>query len=369
MAKNTKKKLKAPDNFDEEKLPEEGSKFKNTLHTIVSKLSFLKKKKFWIPLLLGHLIMFIGTGYFAVHELTKGNKVNYIISALQDSFEEHDPVLFNSIADINSISNNFIYDFVNEIQKYKHLFVYIGEIPETEIIKDHISLFLLETIRGNQYHNEFYDRTKFIPEDFVEQILNTQYDIVRTDDPEVYKVIATFHDPKWETLQVKLELKKTPDGFKFMKILNLDEIMSVYNYALEKDYQMLQSNKNLINDRISTNIKKYINNPQCSVQLGEIANKKVLFIELTAEPNNANSNVISFAANVRITNDEDEEILHNDLKSNKLFLPKTPIQTSWNIELDEASFNQLAKNKNLICKTHAVMVNAENGDYFDIRKK
>lgn len=368
MAKN-KKKSNIPDNFDDEKLPSEDSKFVQIIKSIFRKLSFLKQKKFWIPLVIGHLLMFTGMGYFAIHQVTKVNKANYVISALQDSFINHDPELFNSIVDINSLSDHFIEDFVNAIQNYKHLYVYMGEIPATETIKDHISLFLLEAIRGNQYQNDFFLKTQFVPVDFVEQVTNTNYDIVRTDKPDVYKLIATFHDPKWETITIKFELKQTPDGLKISKILNVDEILQVYNFKLTKDYQVLQNNKNILINRELSNINKYINNPKCAVQLGEIANKKVLFIELTADPNSATSNVISFAANILITNSDDEELIHNELKSNKLFLPNQPIQTSWNIELDEATFQRLLQSKELFCSANTIMVNAENGDYYDIRKK
>ena len=368
MAKN-KKRQNVPDNFDDEKLPNEDSKFVQIIKTIFSKLSFLKQKKFWIPLVIGHLLMFTGMGYFTIHQVTKVNKANYVISALKKSFENHDPVLFNSIVDINSLSEHFIEDFINIIPTYKHLYVYMGEIPTTETIKDHISLFLLETIRGNEYQNEFYQKTKFFPPDFIEQILNTNYDIVRTKETDTYKLIATFHDPNWETITVKFELKQTPDGLKISKILNLDEILQVYNFKLTKDYQVLQNNKNILINRELNNINKYINNPKCAVQLGEIANKKVLFIELTAEPNSATNNVISFASNILITNSEKEELMHNELKSNKLFLPNTPIQTSWNIELNEETFQKLLESKELFCSANIIMVNADNGDYYDIRKK
>lgn len=363
MAKNNKKSNRT------KKSKNEQLSIGDSKSSIFSKLSFLKQKKIWIPLIIGHLLMFTGMGYFSIHQATKVNKANYVISSLKESFENNDPVLFNSIVDINSLSEHFVEDFVKAIPNYNHLYVYMGEIPTTESIKDHLSLFLLDTIRGNEYQNEFYKKTKFIPTDIVQQIINTDYDIVRTDETDKYKLIATFYDPKWETITIKFELKQTPDGLKISKILNLDEILQVYNAKLAKDHQTLQNNKTILINRELNNINKYINNPKCAVQLGEIASKRVLFIELTADPNSATSDVVSFSTNILIKNSDNEELMQSELKSNKLFLPNTPIQTSWNIELNDEIFQKLLSSQELFCSADIIMVNAANGDYYDIRKK
>lgn len=345
------------------------SKTKKALLALLKKLSFLKKKRFWIPLVIFHIILFSGTGYYAHYELTKANKPSYILAALQKSLAAKDPVLFNNIVNINDFSDNFIADFVNSIQKYKYVNLQMGEIPSTKIIRDNISYLLLDILKGKEYTNEYNAKTAFIPKNISQLLTDAPLHIAPVQDKNCYVIETTIYDPFWENIPIKLEVTKTEDGLKINKLANLNEILQIYNFKLSKRHQQEQNFHNIETRQELYNITQYLPNSACSAQLGYVNKKYILFINYKADANYQSSNIISFAAKITITNEEGLHIIENTLKSNKLFIPKHPIQTSWRLPLEQDQLEMLNNSKQILCEVTPVMVNAENGDYFDIRKK
>lgn len=352
------------------------SRFRKTVSAVISifkkifqKLTFLKKKRFWIPLVIFHILMFAGTGYFAHYELTKKNKPGYILSTLQKSLSVKDPVLFNSIIDINDFTENFIRDFINTVQKYPYVSMHIGEIPSTKVIRDNVSFLLLDIFKGKDYISTLNNKTAFIPKNISRLLTEAPLDITANPKNGGFIISTTIYDNLWENIPIKLEVAKTEDGLKITKLANLNEILQAYNYKLTKRYQQEQNFQNMETRQELNKITKYLPNSTCSAQLGYYKNQHIVFIDYKADASTEQSNIISFAAKIRITDAEGADIINTEVKSNRLFIPGKTIQTSWRLPIGNEQAEILKNSKEIFCETTPVMVNAENGDYFDIRKK
>lgn len=345
------------------------SKIKKSLSALLGKLAFLKKKRFWIPLLIFHIVLFSGTAYYAHYELTKVHKPGYVLASLQKSLAVKDPVLFNSIININEFSENFIADLVNSVPKYKYVCMRMGEIPSTNTIRDNISFLLLDILKGNDYISEFNTKTGFIPKNISQLLTDAPLHIIPSENSDQYIIETTVYDPFWENIPVKLQAVSTENGIKINKLANLNEILQTYNNKLAKRYQQEQNFQHIETKQELYKITQYLPNSSCSTQLGYVNKKHILFIDYKADANYKDSNIISFAAQITITNEEGLHIAEETLKSNKLFIPKHVIQTSWRLPIDDNQFEMLKASKKILCEVTPVMVNAENGDYFDIRKK
>lgn len=345
------------------------SKTKEAILGLLKKLSFLKKKRFWIPLVIFHIVLFSATGYYAHYELTKKNKPGYILASLQKSLAIKDPVLFNSIVDINDFSDNFIADFVNSIQKYKYVNLQMGEIPSTSIIRDNISYLLLDILKGNEYTNEYNTKTRFIPKNISQLLTSAPLHIIPAQNKNTFIIETTIYDPFWENIPLKLEAAKTDDGLKINRLANLNEILQIYNNKLSKRHLQEQNFHNIEARQELYKITQYLPNSSCSIQLGYVNKEYILFIDYKADANYKSSNIVAFAAKITLTNDQGLHIIEDTLKSNKLFMPNHPIQTSWRLPINQEQLEMLNSSNQILCAVTPVMVNAENGDYFDIRKK
>lgn len=371
--KNSKVKVKQKSNefskISEELSLQKPGFFKRFFSALGSKLSFLKKKKFWIPLVIFHICLFIGSGYYAHYHLTKQNSPDYIVSSLQKSFTLHDAYLFDSICDINKISDNFVSDFLSYLPRYKYVTMRMEEIPSTDTIRDHISLFLLDIIKGNIYSSDFNSKTGFIPKDFAKSIAASPLHIQETQQKDVYLISTAVYDSYWENIPIKLEVTKGQDGLKITKLANLAEILQLYNDKLSKVYKQKQNFQAIRNQKDFYNITQYLPNSACSAQLGYVNKKNIIFLDFHADTNFQKEDIIAFAVQINITNEDGKSILEKTIKSNRLFIPTKPIETSWQVPINEEQAEILKRSKKIICEVTPVMVNADNGDYFDIRKK
>lgn len=345
------------------------SALQNAFKTIFHKLAFLKKKRFWIPLVVFHILMFAGAGYFAHYELTKKNDPGYILSTLQKSLSVKDPVLFNNIIDINTFSENFIHDFISTVQKYPYVSMHIGEIPSTNVIRDNVSFLLLDIFKGKDYTSALNRKTAFIPKDISRLLADAPLDITANPKNSSFIISTTVYDNFWENIPIKLDVTKTEEGLKITKLANLNEILQTYNYKLAKRYQQEQNFQNMETRQELSKITRYLPNSTCSAQLGYYKNQHILFIDYKTDANLEHSSIISFATKISITNEEGLDIITDTVKSNRLFIPGKKIQTSWRLPIDKEHAEILKNSKEIFCETTPVMVNAENGDYFDIRKK
>lgn len=371
--KNNKVKVKQKGNefskISEELSLQKPGFFKRFFSALGSKLSFLKKKKFWIPLLIFHLCLLAGSGYYAHYHLTKQNSPDYIVSSLQKAFTLHDAYLFDSICDINKISDNFVNDFTSFLPRYKYVAMRMEEVSPTDTIRDHISLFLLDIIKGNIYSSEFNSKTAFIPKDLAKSIIASPLHIQETKQKDTYLISTAVYDSYWENIPIKLEVTKGQDGLKITRLANLSEILQVYNDKLSRVYRQKQNFQAIRNQKDFYNITQYLPNSVCSAQMGYVNKKNIIFLDFHADTNFQKEDIIAFAVQINITNEDGKNILEKTIKSNRLFIPTKPIETSWQVPINDEQAEILKKSKKIICEVTPVMVNADNGDYFNIRKK
>lgn len=336
---------------------------------VFSKLSFLKKKKIWIPLLVFHILLFSGIGTFSYYQSIKSYRPGYILGSLQNSLLNNDPVLFNELIDFSDFSTHFINDFIGLIQGYKYVYAQIGEIPSTKTIEDNISLLLLDIFKGNEYKNDFNNKTRFIPPNISQLLKEANFEISKDDKTKTYTIATTIFDEHWQSIPIKLELKKTNEGLKIIKLANLDEILQTYNYLLSKRHNQEQNFNSLKDRKERYNIVRYLPNSTCTAKLVKNHEKAMLFISYSSDPNFLSQNLVSYAVDITVGNDDGLDILEQSFKNNTIVTPDSGVQTAWQIPLTTEQLEQLSAANALICEATPSMINAENGDYFDVRKK
>ncbi len=375
-SKKTKIKAKQFENlFEELKLEKSGIIHKifapviKIFKPVFSKLAFLKKKKIWIPLLVFHILLFSGIGIFSYYQSIKNYRADYILSSLQNSLINNDPVLFNELIDFSDFSTHFINDFIKLIQGYKYVYTQIGEIPSTKTIEDNISLLLLDIFKGNEYKNDFINKTRFIPQNISQLLKEANFKISKDDKTKTYTITTTIFDEYWQSIPIRLELQKTDEGLKIIRLANLDEILQTYNYLLSKRHNQEQNFNTLKDRKERYNIVRYLPNSKCTAKLTKNREKDMLFISYSADPNFLSENLVSYAVTITVSNDEGLNILEQTFKNNTIVTPDSGVQTAWQIPLTAEQLEQLSAANAVLCEATPSMINAENGDYFDVRKK
>ncbi len=354
--------------FEDVKLDKSGFLFK-LLKPVLKRFSFLRNKKVWISLLVVIILMITGIGGFSFYQATKVNRPGYILSCLEDSFQAKDPSLFSSIIDLPEFSDNFINDLISLIQNYKYVHAQMGEIPDTELITDNISLLFLDIFKDNEYDNDFNNKTLFIPKHIGALLAQAQFEIKKDNDKNSHIISTTLYDDFWERIPIKLEVKQTKNSLKIVKLANLEEILQVYNLKLSKRHLQEQKFKSKKTQHDLHNMLAFLPNSVCSTSFGKVSGKDVLFINYVADPNYQNDHIVSFAVSLKISDGEGMDILEETLRSNTIVLPTNGVNMSLPVFVNETQLKALTAHSPLICKASPVMINTNSGEYFDIRKK
>ena len=249
------------------------------------------------------------------------------------------------------------------------MYTQIGEIPSTKTIEDNISLLFLDIFKGNEYKNDFINKTRFIPQNISQLLKEANFKISKDDKTKTYTITTTIFDEYWQSIPIRLELQKTDEGLKIIKLANLDEILQTYNYLLSKRHNQEQNFNTLKDRKERYNIVRYLPNSKCTAKLTKNREKDMLFISYSADPNFLSENLVSYAVTITVSNDEGLNILEQTFKNNTIVTPDSGVQTAWQIPLTAEQLEQLSAANAVLCEATPSMINAENGDYFDVRKK
>lgn len=354
--------------FEDIKLDHSGFLFK-LLKPILKRFSFLRNKKVWISLLVIIVLGLAGGGGFTFYQVTKVNRPGYILSTLEKSLQAKDPALFSSIIDLPQFSNNFINDLIRLIQNYKYVHSQMGEIPDTEVITDNISYLFLDIFKNTEYSNEFNNKTLFVPKHISDLLSQAQFEINKSKTSNSYIISTTLIEDFWEHIPLKLEVQKTKDGLKIVRLANLDEILQTYNLKLSKRHLQKQKFKSKKDQQDLHKMMAFLPNSVCSTSFGKVSGKDVLFINYVADPNYQKDHIVSFAVSLKISDTEGMNILEETLKSNTIVLPTNGVNMSLPVFVNENQLKLLTDQSPLVCKASPTMINTNSGEYFDIRKK
>lgn len=336
---------------------------------LLAHFSFLQKKAVWVSLLVIFALIVLGGGGFSYYQLTKKNRPGYVLSTLESSFINKDAVLFSSIIDLPAFSNNFINDFINSVQKYYYVENLIVEIPDTEIIADNISFLFLDMFKDTEYDNEFNNKTLFIPKHISDLLAQAKFEIKEQPGTDHYLLSGKIYDDFWENIPLKLELQPTNNGLKIVKLANIDEILQVYNMKLAKRHLQEQKYKSRKNRQELYEMAIYLPNSACSPHFVQSGGKNILYINYTADPNYQKDQIVAFAVDITISNEDGNQILEDTIKSNTIILPTRGVNLSVPFSLTDNQLKLLKENNALFCKATPTMLNTSSGSYFDTRKK
>jgi hypothetical protein len=354
--------------FEDVKLEQSGFIGKK-LKALLARFSFLRKKAVWIPLLVLFAFFVLGGGGFSYYEMTKTNRPGYVLSTLENSLISKDAASFSSIIDLPAFSDNFINDFINSIQKYHFVNSLLGEIPPTEIIVDNISFLFLNIFKGTEYENEFNNKTLFIPKHISDLLTQAKFEIKEQTGTDNYIISTKFYDDFWENIPLKLEVQHTNTGLKIVKLANLEEILQIYNMKLSKRHLQEQKYKSRKNKQDLYEMAIYLPNSSCSPHLAQSGDRKILYVNYTADPHYQKDHIVAFAVNITISNEDGIQILEDTIRSNTIVLPTSGVNMSTPFSLTENQVKLLTENGSLFCKATPTMLNTSSGSYFDTRKK
>ncbi len=339
---------------------------KGLLHKL--KFGKLKEKRYWLPLLLAHLIGFAIFGYFVYSEEQYKKSINFTLDNLNQAIELNDPSLLSDIFNYNKLVSN-TYETITDYTRTNYdLRRHIGRLPMFQDFNDEISIIILNIIKNIPPEYEFDKKRYLLPTDINEQLRNSHFDINdKLSQPKnnFYVLECPIHTIKWGDFYLQLEAKFNGNVFEIVKIYNLDEILKQYNDELGRIRKKFEGSINKKQESVKNTINSYINNPTCTASISESSGKKVMIIGFSANKNMSNENITSFGSDIFITLPDESVVLQDYFEVNRLFLPNSEIGHSWTIPLSE-SHGEWLETEKLFCTTIVTYVHLSADKYYQL---
>ncbi len=348
--------------------PSKGAIIKEKLAPVFAKIKKLRQKRFWIPLVVGHALMFSGMAYFAYEEIRYKRTPEYLLETLHTTLTMNDPVLLSSVFNASIFIKNVDKTIRSNINKYPDLARYIGDLSNEQAFNKSLSSLLLNIVRAKDSEMPFDKKINILPAKLASQIRATPFTIhKRLSDPttETYVLKSKLKTIKWGTYPLLLTAHIHNDAWCIKEITNLDEILALYDTEIKK--QRLQKEKRILAGKaaIVKSVQQYLPDMTCSATITELSGSKLLLIRADAKANNSGDDIISWAADATISFEDGSLFKEEYLKINRLFPPDQPISHTWNIILtDEEIATSL--DKKLICSPTPLYVNLPNGEFHQI---
>ncbi len=335
-----------------------------------AKLAKLKQKKFWVPLLVGHLLMFSGMGAFVYMEEEHKKTIEYSVEILNESIMMNDPNLFATVFSSEKFITNTYTNIEQQFGSLKDLHRLVGDLPSQKEFSDGLSKLILNVVR-NQTLGTAYDRAlDLLPPNLTDQIHTGSFNVNKSlSNPQKnsYIVEHALTTIKWGNFPLQLQFQSSDNRWKIVKIHNLNAILKIYNDELVRLRQKQEKYHATQHENIKASIDSYITNPVCVAGISTIQGKNVLTVRIDAENNTSKENIISWGAYATIYL-EDGSVFHKDYyKVNKLFMPGDDLAHTWNAEL-EGKLENWNSTTPLRCETEVTYVNLPDGVFYETNK-
>jgi len=338
---------------------------------ILSHFSKLKQKKFFIPLIVGHIIMFAALGYFVYDEEEEHkNTPRYLTETLNKSLEINDPVLFAQIFNVAMFIDNTYNTMTKSLSEYPDFALYIKALPNAQDFSAALSVMLLDILKTQDTAIVFDEALDLIPDKLASQLRKTPFTLnLKASDPEnnIYVIETKLDTIKWGTYPLMLTAILQDDIWSITEITNLTEIIQIYDSELKR-VRTRQENRTIADkSALLEQISQYLLNPTCVASITELSGQKVLIVRIDTETNVRTQDIVSWGAQTSISFKDGSIFKEEYLKINGLFSPPDPISNTWNLSLTDEDTKKL-QGQELLCTTQVVFVNLSNGEFFEIVK-
>ncbi len=341
------------------------AKIKNVLRKISE---ILISRKVWVPLLLGSLILFFSFGAYKFYMEQKAQTIEYTLKNFNNAYRENNPDLLIDIFD----STQFMYRAYEEIEVFSKFNMdfrtYIGGLPKQDDFNHVLSQIILNSVLNVQADYEFNKIIDVIPPDLNEQIRINYFKVnMELSDPEenLYVFECDLQTVKWGNYPLQLAVSLIGQRWMITKIYNLKDILKIYNAELGNIRRKKELYLNEQQSKIQDVIKEYISYPSCQANITKSSGRDLLTIRFEGGSNNSNLGVVAFGAEIFVTIDKNVVVYQDYHQVNRLYLPGSNVQQTWNIPLPKSQADWLVREE-LFCNPVVTYVNLSNGKYHEI---
>ena len=344
------------------------SGIKKIIATISSKFSKLRQKKFWIPLVLGHAIMFSGMGYFAYEEARYIRTSVHLLETVNTALKMNDPVLLTSVLNIPVFITNTDSVLRESLEVSPDFSLYIGKIPESQALAEQLASALLDIIKGNDPSMPFNEKLDIIPSKIASQLRSTPFTIneeLSAPDLNMYVLETELKTIKWGNYPFMLSAVRQEDKWNITEIINLPEIIEIYDTELARARTQTENRIAAEKAKLVDQVAAYLPTPTCIASIADHSGQKVLIIRVDSPANNAEKDMISWSVDATLTFEDGSLFQEEYLKINGLFPPQEPITNTWNMILSDEDVKK-SSGKKLLCAAEAIYVNLPKGEFYQI---
>lgn len=334
----------------------------------------LKSKKIWIPLLIGHLLMFSSMGYVWYYAKEKRINIELALEQINKNFLEANAAKISSYLDTLHLTTHFDSNLRKKIYHYPDIKEQLPELPESPFFIDQISLYILDMIRGTETKNAVLNNFEINPADIATQLRMKPFVInykKSMPNEHRYFIESTIKTTKFGTIPIILSMQFIHNySWQITSVANMDEILSLYDTYYRNQRLELSIDIEHEKQKKHIRIQQFIKNPTCTVDIITLNNHALMLIHGKTSVGSNEHNILSWGVNIEIQTPAGEKVENSFFKTTGLYNASEALNHSWRISLNPSQIDLIVGQENaLICKATPVYLNLDNGEFYDFSKK
>lgn len=340
-------------------------KINNIFQAICKHFARLKQKKYWIPLVVGHAIMFSCMGFYAYKEIQYAKSTDFVVDSIEQAFTAKDLPSLLAILNYSVTRDRFKKGIKKAIENNPDFAKYIGQLADDNTLDSTFEKMLVNIVNGIDEDPLFNKEYHFFPKNLATQIRKDPFVLnqeLSKPQNSIYIFEIMLDTVRFGKYPLQIKARYFKDKWSIVEISNLGNIIALF----DKEIKRIRVKK----DNFEADEQAFANalilqnlpNLQCSANLTTLSGQDVLIIQVTTDKNTAQNNLISWSVETKVY--VDDNIVHEEyVKANGIFQAGTEFLHSSNIRLSLEQSVSL-KGHVLRCDAQPKVINLPDGVFY-----